>query len=334
MVAIATFDLENPLTASIVICTRNRPHNLERCLRSLSRQTQAPDEVIVVENVSDDQSARRSAVRWGARYLREPAPGLSRARNLGARASQAELVAFLDDDCEPQPDWLGALTAEFQNSTVMAVTGRIQPLSLETEVERACVAAGGQGPQLSTRLAVDRSTRDWFEIVNFGGIGTGNNMAFRRSLFDRWPGFDERLGRGAPISGGEEAYAFFQVAERGYKIVHTPAAVVQHPCPRSLQELRSRQLADFSNATAFMALLFFENPRYRIRLLKYAVGGVVGVRRRWRNNAGAIVRLRTASPAEVFRRRWQGVFQYLRLRKERQIAARRPAFSPSTTEDC
>jgi hypothetical protein len=51
---------------------------------------------------------------------------------------------------------------------------------------------------------VDRQTPAWFERANFGGIGDGGNMAFRRYAFAVWPGFDVRLGRGALLHGGEE----------------------------------------------------------------------------------------------------------------------------------
>ena len=45
------------------------------------------------------------------------------------------------------------------------------------------------------RRAVDRQEPAWFEMANFGGVGDGGNMAFRRRAFDIWPGFHERLGR-------------------------------------------------------------------------------------------------------------------------------------------
>jgi cellulose synthase/poly-beta-1,6-N-acetylglucosamine synthase-like glycosyltransferase len=72
-------------------------------------------------------------VRWGVRYVVEPLVGLSRARNRGARACDSEIVAFLDDDALPEPEWLSGLLREFEDPLVMAVTGRILPLSVETK---------------------------------------------------------------------------------------------------------------------------------------------------------------------------------------------------------
>ena len=78
----------------------------------------------------------------------------------------------------------------------------------------------------------DRETPFWFERANFGGIGDGGNMAFRRCVFDIWPGFDERLGRGAVIDGGEEHYAFFSLLDRGYRIARAARQLFIIQLPR------------------------------------------------------------------------------------------------------
>ena len=67
---------------------------------------------------------------------------------------------------------------------------------------------------------VDRAAPEWFERANFGGIGDGN-MALRRAVFASWPGFEEGIGRGMPVCGGEEHYAFFALIERGHRVART-----------------------------------------------------------------------------------------------------------------
>src|SRR6266852_5422463 len=106
---------QSGLTCSIVICTRNRPAQLERCLEGLSHLTYPSFEVVVVDNASDDDQARRIAARWGVRYTVEPMRGLSRARNRGVLASIGEIIAFIDDDAVPRSEWLDALVSEFQD---------------------------------------------------------------------------------------------------------------------------------------------------------------------------------------------------------------------------
>jgi len=116
------------LTFSVVICTRDREKELERCLDAVSRQKYPDFDVLVVDNAPHDAAAFEIARRWGVLYVMEPQAGLSRARNLGLRASTGEIIAFLDDDAVPDPNWLQNLAAEFKDPQVAAVAGRIKEL--------------------------------------------------------------------------------------------------------------------------------------------------------------------------------------------------------------
>lgn len=269
---------------TVTICTRNHPTELDRCLDGVARLRYSKFDVLVVDNAPTDDRAREVAARWNARYIIDPVAGLSRARNRGAHACGTEIVAFLDDDSVPEPEWLSRLVREFKNPSVMAVTGRVVPLSLQTDAERLYALAGFNSDGLGPRQ-VDRETPFWFELANFGGIGNGMNMAFRRSAFESWPGFDERLGRGALIDGGEEHYAFFLLLEAGHLVVNTPYAVVRHPFPRDMKRLRERHLRDLASATAYISFLFAEHPRYRAAVIKYVLEALGGTRREWRGQA-------------------------------------------------
>jgi cellulose synthase/poly-beta-1,6-N-acetylglucosamine synthase-like glycosyltransferase len=194
-------------------------------------------------------------------------------------------VAFLDDDAIPEPDWLAALARVFEDPLVFAATGRILPSRRETETPCLCASLGGFDGGAEERV-VDCLNPIWFELANFGGIGDGGNMAFRRRAFEVWPGFDERLGRGTPLHGAEEHYAFFALIDRGYRVVYTPQAVVAHPYPYRLQDLQARHLKDLTAAAGYMTFLFFEEPRYRYRILKYLGEWLRGDTRAWR---GAVV---------------------------------------------
>lgn len=95
---------------SVVIPHLNTPDLLARCLESLMVQQldAGPFEVIVVDNGSrtplDDVQQRFA----GVRFLLEPAAGPGLARNLGAGAARADLLAFIDADCIALPGWLQA----------------------------------------------------------------------------------------------------------------------------------------------------------------------------------------------------------------------------------
>jgi cellulose synthase/poly-beta-1,6-N-acetylglucosamine synthase-like glycosyltransferase len=268
-------------SCSVVVCTRDRPVALDRCLEAVSRLAYPQVRVLVVDSAPKDNRALEVARRWGASYVAVPVPGLSRARNRGARECDTEIVAYLDDDAVPEPKWLSALAEEFKDPRVMAVTGRTLPLGEETEAEAASrpVCDLDLSPE---RRVVDQQTPLWFELANFGGIGGGTNMAFRRHAFELWPGFDERLGLGALVDGFEEHHAFFALIDRGYRVVYTPHAVVRHPYPRTMPELRVRHIRSLSAAAAYMTFLLVEESRYRWAVILYVAQAVRGKRRAWR----------------------------------------------------
>jgi len=185
------------LTLSIVVCTRNRPESLARCLAAVNLLDWSPRETLVVDNASETPGVEQIATQHGARYILEPRIGVSMARNTGLRHATGEMIACVDDDALPDPAWIANLVREFEDPRVAAVVGRTIPgdsLAADDSLPARLSDLDG-GPQ---RRVVDRETPHWFEIANFGGIGAGANMTFRRSSFERWGGFDERISSGTP----------------------------------------------------------------------------------------------------------------------------------------
>jgi GT2 family glycosyltransferase len=256
----------------VVLCTRNRPRELEGCLQALDRLHYPGVRILVVENGPPDGETRAVAERHGARYLNSLRYGLSRARNDGARACTTDLVAFTDDDARPHPEWLNILAREFADPRVMAAAGEVLPPSADSGADssRKNVTAAGAPPAVcDKRLVVDMDTPHWFSLANFGGIGDGSNMCFRRSVFESWVGFDERLGRGAPLSSAEEHLAFFQLILAGHRCTHAPEAIVWHHRPQTPDEWRRFQLGNLTDAVAYAALLWSEYPQTRRLLLRH-----------------------------------------------------------------
>ncbi|MDO8432764.1 MAG: glycosyltransferase family 2 protein [Candidatus Binatus sp.] len=271
---------------TVVICTRDRPLELERCLNAVRLLDYPEFEILVVDNAPTGDDARDLATRFDARYVVEPVVGLSRARNRGALESRTELIAYIDDDAIPEKNWLSVLANEFRDPLVMATTGRIVPTRVETEAERFCHRMGltDYGER---RRVIDRSIPQWFEMLMFGGIGMGANMAFRRSAFESWPGFDLRLGRGAPLYAGEEEHAFLALVDRGYRVVYAPEAIVAHPYPSSMEEVRSRWMRTRASQMAFLTLIAVEQPRHIFDIARYAISRLRREPRDWRTSSTA-----------------------------------------------
>src|SRR4051812_17690574 len=125
-----------PVKISVVIPTYRRPVLLSHCLGALARQTLDPAdyEVIVVSDGPDlvaEQTVRQLAAPPGLRFLHLPEKkGPAAARNLGWRNASGRLIAFTDDDCLPDANWLRALweaytAGEKAGAEKAAFTGRI-----------------------------------------------------------------------------------------------------------------------------------------------------------------------------------------------------------------
>jgi cellulose synthase/poly-beta-1,6-N-acetylglucosamine synthase-like glycosyltransferase len=263
-------------TCSVVVCTRSRPRALLRCLQALEQLAYPSFDVVVVDNAPRDNQAFEVARRAGVGYVAEPVPGLSRARNTGARACSSEVIAFIDDDAVPDSTWLAHLAAQFDDPEVAVATGRTLPVAEPADTTLSDVT--DLGPSV---IRLDRRHPRWFEMASFGGIGNGNNMAFRRRVFDEWPGFDERLGRGAFLSSCEEHRAFAQLIERGYAVVYTPEARVRHPVPTALAKRQREYIQSHADLAAY-AVFLFAVTRQRWRVARYVAEALFGTPRRWR----------------------------------------------------
>ena len=141
----------------MIVCTRDRPGELEDCLTALASLKYPSYEVLVVDNASIDERTAAVAARFGVRYVRESRPGLDWARNRGIRESRYSIIAFIDDDARADPNWLSALARAFEDCQVDAVTGLVAPLELETEAQQLYeFAYGGMGKGFESRH-LDRS---------------------------------------------------------------------------------------------------------------------------------------------------------------------------------
>ena len=252
---------------SVVVCTRDRRALLEQCLTALRKQTYPDFEVLVVDN-APCEPARDICVRFGARYILEPVAGLTHARNAGARAARGELIAYTDDDAVPDPGWLAALAAEFRDPTIAAVTGSIRYFkarenSREMSGEEAANA-------VRPRARFDRSTSGWFTRAALGGVGDGGNMAFRRGLFDRHK-FDDRLGRGRLLEGGDEHVMFASVLSHGHVIAHCPEAVVRHPSAGTPYAQHAERVRAERTSIAYLLFLWSEFPSHRGEIARFVL---------------------------------------------------------------
>ncbi len=258
-----------PRSVSVVLCTRDREESLRVALSSVLAACRPDVEVVVVDN-APRTAATRAVVDDLAdprvRYLLEPRPGLSVARNTGARASRGELIAFTDDDVVVDQGWVDALVRGVTRAPrIGCVTGLVPSGELDTEAQhffdRKLDWSGTCAPRLYDLHSPDHSPDDSPDgsadlgplyPYSAGIFGTGANFAVTREAFEGLGGFDEALGAGALTRGGEDLDWFLRTLQAGFVLAYEPSAVVWHRHRRDLASL-SDQL--YGYGTGFTAYL-------------------------------------------------------------------------------
>lgn len=260
------------VSVSVVVPTRDRPDDLRRCLAALRAQdTRRCLEIVVVDNHPGQGATRAACAGFPDVVLvDEKRPGLSYARNAGFAAATGEVLVAIDDDVTVPAGWVERLIAPFARPEVMAVTGHVLPIELETESQCRFEAYGGLGKGF-TRFEVDGT---WFRsmrgAVPTWHLGATANAAFRASIF-RDPAIgllDEALGAGMPTGCSEDTYLFYKILKAGHTIVYEPSAWVWHR-HRSDMAALEHQIHSYSRghvAYHLTTLIRDRDPRALVRL--------------------------------------------------------------------
>lgn len=229
---------------SVVVPTYNRPVLLKACLKSLVNQTLEKQlfELIVVSDGPDKESEKVVVEELkerapAIRFLSLPnKSGPAAARNLGWKSASGTIIAFTDDDCLPDKNWLKNIVSRYNSQKEIAFTGRVI-------------------------VPVSNHPTD-FEL-NTKGLETGEfvtaNCAVTKAALQTVGGFDEAF----KAAWREDSDLHFKLIEWGIAIEKLDEAIVVHPVRKapwavSIQEQKKTQ---------FNALLYKKHPSlYRQRI--------------------------------------------------------------------
>lgn len=220
---------------SVVIVTHNRSHLLTKALDGLLEQTVSRElfEVLVIDNASTDDTSARVGPYLGpdsnVRYVFDSTPGSSAARNVGWRLAFSPIIAFLDDDAVPAPDWIERILHAFEDVTPRpaCVGGRVEP------AYEIPLPAWIHGSVLDHLTVVDHAPSPRFLIDVFHTQKlVSANMAIERSALEAIGGFNPHLGRvGTNLLSGEDVLIQLQVEALGRAIYYDPGIHVRHHVP-------------------------------------------------------------------------------------------------------
>ena len=212
-----------------MIPARNAAETIDRCVRCVAQQTLGAAEAILVDDGSSDSTREDAAVAAAENGLdlrieRTDALGPAAARNRGAEASNAPVLAFLDADCFPVPGWLEAGARALDAAPL--VQGRVIP---DPEFER--------GP-------FDRT----LHVNGPSPLFESANLFVERALFERLGGFEAWLEPEVGKAVAEDIWFGWRARRDGERTAFAPDALVHHAVFRDgalAHVLERRRLAHF-----------------------------------------------------------------------------------------
>lgn len=217
------------IPVSVVVVSRDRPDALRLCLTGIMRLNYEPFEVIVVADAVGIAVAKEVSEQIKTVAFDEA--NISTARNAGVNAAGGEVIAFIDDDAVPEPQWLRHLVAPFARRDVDAAGGFV-------------LGRNGISFQWKARMAFADGTAVPFEVsetsIHQGSAGRaikteGTNMALRRTAICEMGGFDPRF-----VFYFDETDVNMRLAERGGKTAIVPLAQVHHGYAASVRRTANR----------------------------------------------------------------------------------------------
>lgn len=195
---------------SVIICTYNGSATLRACLEGVLSLRYPNFEVIVVSDGSTDGSGEIAREYEAVNVIETAQNGLAAARNTGMEAATGEILAYIDDDAVPDPDWLAHITAALDGDSFAAAGGpNVLPPGAGTVAQ--CVANAPGGP---THVLV--SDREAEHIP-------GCNMAIRKTALEQIGGFDPRFR-----AAGDDVDVCWRLLDAERRIAFSPGAVVWH----------------------------------------------------------------------------------------------------------
>jgi glycosyltransferase involved in cell wall biosynthesis len=212
---------------SVVVCTFNGSKTISKNLEALSKLQYPNYEAIVVNDGSNDITeavVREYVSKYGFRLITTENRGLSNARNTGLESATGEIVAYIDDDAYPDPQWLTYLANEFKRTNHVGIGG--PNITAENDGPIADCVSNSPGNPVHVLI----SDTDAEHIA-------GCNMAFRRSVLKEIGGFDPQFK-----IAGDDVDVCWTLQKRGHTLGFSPSAMVWHCRRNSIKSYLKQQL--------------------------------------------------------------------------------------------
>ena len=205
---------------SIIVPTLDRPGCVAVVLLGLFHQTYYNFEIIVVDQGRENLDLKRKMFSLSPcplQWIHDSGKGAARARNIGLKYAKSEIFIGLEDDIViTRKTFIHAHVAAYHDPNVGGTSGRV--------IESKHKNYSGRVGEMHPLLCVPRGQGDGIERQPIQTV-KGGNMSFRRELFERVGGFDERFGQPSLY---EETDVSLKVRRLGYKLFFLPEAEIIH----------------------------------------------------------------------------------------------------------
>jgi cellulose synthase/poly-beta-1,6-N-acetylglucosamine synthase-like glycosyltransferase len=220
-------EIAMPHTVGVLIPTYHRGRDLSRCLDALKTQEHPPDDVMVI--VRRDDADTRSVLegydneKLPLRIIVVDEPGTVHAHNVGIEACKTDVLAMIDDDTAPHPQWLRVILDDFQRDPTLGGLGGRDRCFDGTAFDETREDTVGKLQWFGR--AIGNHHRGYGAIREVDLL-KGANMSFRRAALKR-ARCDTRL-RGKGAQPNEDTSLTLAVKRDGWKIAYDPSASLDH----------------------------------------------------------------------------------------------------------
>ncbi|KPJ58694.1 MAG: hypothetical protein AMS15_07810 [Planctomycetes bacterium DG_23] len=206
---------------SLIVPTYHREEPLRLTLKALLSQTYANLEIIVVDQTEEHEEETLRFFEEAAHKLRvitQKKPNLPAARNTGIAAANGEIVAFLDDDCLVEADYVVRIVSHYRDSLVDALVAGVV-------ADRRGIQTATQELKQKYGFTAEEMHKARIEVPQIKPIAM---LTARRSVFARVGDYDEFLGVLTPNASAEDLDYYVRCARAGVKVFVDPKLKIEH----------------------------------------------------------------------------------------------------------
>lgn len=248
---------------SVIIVTKNRPEKLLNCIKSLSQNDFYPFEIIVIDQsktISNiNHVIKNNHYAFQFKHIHSKKIGKSKGLNEAISLSISPILAFTDDDCVVDKNWLQNIYKIFQkDKKIVGIFGRTLPYQPQKHKGLTCPCT------FDHKIAchITKPCKHWEEI------GFGNNMAWRKSFFDKYGKFKEWLGPGSIGNGAEDAEIALRALINKQTIFFNPKMLVKHDKWLTREAMHKQELSYACGEIACYGYLAKKNIDIGKKILK------------------------------------------------------------------